>query len=161
MPGSPWPRRERSLVRLWITQSVEWGGLCKKGILVLDDEQLFNVAHQLLLLKQAAGAGVLTATSFLLLGVAGSDLLLLLFELLRTLGWISRLLWLNHRLVHPHAVLLLQLFMVVLAEELDLVAAEDLAVAVLGVVVLAALRGLQLGAERLGRAGLRAVKAWR
>ena len=101
------------------------------------------------------------ATTSLLLGFAGSDLLLLLFELLRTLGGIGRLLRLNDGLIHPHAVLLLQLLVVVLAEELDLVAAEDLAVAVLGVVVLAPLGGLQLRAERLRRAGLRTVKAWR
>ena len=101
------------------------------------------------------------ATTSLLLQFAGSDLLLLLFELLRTLGDISRLLWLNNRLIHPHAVLLLQLLVVVLAEEFDLVAAEDLAVAVLSIVVLAPLGRLKLRAERLRRAGLRTVEAWR
>lgn len=101
------------------------------------------------------------AATRLLLRFASSDLLLLLFELLRTLGGISRLLWLNNRLIHPHAVLLLQLLVVVLAEEFDLVAAEDLAVAVLGVVVLAPLGGLKLRAESLRRAGLRTVEAWR
>ena len=37
---------------LWFTLSVElWSRLGKEGVLVLDDEQLFDITHELLLLQ--------------------------------------------------------------------------------------------------------------